>query len=124
VLSLVGVPPFSGFIAKLALTEAGFSSHEFAIVGLSLLVSLLTLLAMFRIWMGVFWNPAEEPSTEPTATSTSRLGGPPLMVIPAALLVVCSLAIAVAAGPLFALSQRTADDLLHPNRYVHEVLAK
>jgi multicomponent Na+:H+ antiporter subunit D len=124
VLSLVGVPPFSGFIAKLALTEAGFSSHEFAIVGVSLLVSLLTLLAMFRIWMGVFWNPAEEPSTEPTAMLTSRLGGPPLMVIPAALLVACSLAIAVAAGPLFALSQRTADDLLHPNRYVHEVLAK
>jgi formate hydrogenlyase subunit 3/multisubunit Na+/H+ antiporter MnhD subunit len=44
------------------------------------------------------------------------------MVIPAALLVVCSLAIAVAAGPLFSLSQRTAADLLHPSRYVSEVL--
>src|SRR5690606_12902976 len=57
VLSLVGVPPFSGFVAKLSLTEAGFASREYLVVGLSLVVSLLTLLAMVRIWMGVFWNP-------------------------------------------------------------------
>jgi multicomponent Na+:H+ antiporter subunit D len=121
VLSLVGIPPFSGFIAKLALTEAGFASREFAIVAVSLLVSLLTLLAMIRIWMGVFWNPAEEPGAEPAA-APSRLGGPPLMVIPAVLLVVCSLTIAAAAGPLFSLSERTAADLLHPSQYVQEVL--
>ena len=122
VLSLVGVPPFSGFVAKLALTEAGFASHEFAVVAVSLLVSLLTLLAMIRIWMGVFWNPAEEPGADVVAVAPNRFGGPPLMVIPAALLVVCSLAIAVAAGPLFSLSERTATDLLHPSRYVREVL--
>jgi multicomponent Na+:H+ antiporter subunit D len=122
ILSLVGVPPFSGFVAKLALTEAGFASREFAVVAVSLLVSLLTLLAMIRIWMGVFWNPAEEPGTDPAPAVPNRFGGPPLMVIPAALLVVCSLAIAVAAGPLFSLSQRTAADLLHPSRYVSEVL--
>ena len=124
VLSLVGVPPFSGFVAKLALTEAGFDAREFAVVAVSLVVSLLTLLAMIRIWMGVFWNPAEEPGVERelAPTPTGRLGGPPLMVIPTVALVACSLAIAVAAGPLFALSQRTAADLLDPSRYVHEVL--
>ena len=68
VLSLVGVPPFSGFVAKLALTEAGFDAREFAIVAVSLVVSLLTLLAMIRIWMGVFWNPAEEPGVAPAPT--------------------------------------------------------
>jgi multicomponent Na+:H+ antiporter subunit D len=122
VLSLAGVPPFSGFVAKLALTEAGFASREFAVVAVSLVVSLLTVLAMFRIWMGVFWNPPEELGLERTPASPTRFGGPPLMVIPTALLVACSLAIAVAAGPLFALSQRTANDLLDPSRYVQEVL--
>jgi multicomponent Na+:H+ antiporter subunit D len=121
VLSLVGVPPFSGFIAKLALTEAGFASRDFAIVGVSLVVSLLTILAMFRIWMGVFWNPPEETGLDRTPAPPSRLGGPPLMVAPTAALVACSLAIAVAAGPLFALSQRTARDLLDPVGYVEEV---
>ena len=41
VLSLVGVPPFSGFVAKLALTEAGFDAREFAVVAVSLVVSLV-----------------------------------------------------------------------------------
>jgi len=36
--------------------------------------------------------------------------------------VACTLAIAAFAGPLFSLSERTAHDLLHPTRYVHEVL--
>jgi multicomponent Na+:H+ antiporter subunit D len=121
VLSLVGVPPFSGFIAKLALTEAGFASRDFAIVAVSLVVSLLTILAMFRIWMGVFWNPPEETGHDRAPAPPGRLGGPPLMVAPTAVLVACSLAIAVAAGPLFALSQRTARDLLDPVGYVEEV---
>jgi multicomponent Na+:H+ antiporter subunit D len=121
-LSLVGLPPFSGFVAKLALTEAGFSAREFTVVAVSLLVSLLTLFAMLRIWTGVFWNPAEERTTERPPAATNRFGGPPLMVVPTAVLVACSLAIAAAAGPLFALSERAADDLLTPSRYIEEVL--
>ena len=74
--------------------------------------------------MGVIWNPAEEPGAVAATGPTRRLGGPPLMVIPAVLLVVCSLAIAVAAGPLFSLSERTATDLLHPSQYVDEVLGR
>jgi multicomponent Na+:H+ antiporter subunit D len=123
-LSLVGVPPFSGFVAKLGLTEAGFASGEFAVVGVSLLVSLLTLFAMLRIWTGVFWSPCEEPAPEGGADRPNRWGGPVLMVVPTVLLVVCGLAVAVAAGPLFELSERTADDLLDPSRYVSTVLGR
>jgi multicomponent Na+:H+ antiporter subunit D len=122
VLSLVGIPPFSGFVAKLALTEAGFDAREFAVVAVSLVVSLLTLLAMIRIWMGVFWNPAEDLGVERTPSRSGPLGGPPLMVIPTVVLVACSVAIAAAAGPLFSLSERTAADLLDPVSYVNEVL--
>lgn len=123
VFTLVGVPPFSGFVAKLALTEAGFASGEYVVVGVSLLVSLLTIVAMMRIWTGAFWSPAEEPGARPPR-AVNRFGGPPLMVIPAVALVACTLAIALFAGPLFSLSERTAADLLHPTRYVHEVLGR
>ena len=67
--------------------------------------------------MGVFWSPAEEPGAEPSAesgTSTTRCGGPSSWCAPTVLLVVCSLAIAVAAGPIYAFSERTAADLLDP----------
>jgi multicomponent Na+:H+ antiporter subunit D len=39
-------------------------------------------------------------------------------------LVAVSIAIAVAAGPIYAFSERTAQDLLQPEGYVHAVLGK
>jgi multicomponent Na+:H+ antiporter subunit D len=123
-LSLVGVPPFSGFIAKLALVEAGVASGEYVVVGVSLLVSLLTLVAMIRIWGGVFWNPAEEPSASVEARPVGRFGGPALMVIPTAVLLVCSLAVAVGAGTIFTLAEHTARDLMHPQHYIHAVTGR
>jgi multicomponent Na+:H+ antiporter subunit D len=44
------------------------------------------------------------------------------MVAPTVALVVLGLAIAIAAGPLFRLSERTARDLLEPQRYIEVVL--
>ena len=59
-LSLAGIPPLSGFVAKFALVEAGVEpSHYWLVVGVSLVVSLLTLFSMMKIWTGVFWSPAE-----------------------------------------------------------------
>ena len=51
-----------------------------------------------------------------------RLGGPVLMVLPTALLLVLGLAIAFAAGPLYSLAERAATDLLDPQAYVRAVL--
>src|SRR3954471_19217840 len=58
-LSLAGIPPLSGFVSKFALVEAGFAGHHYAVIGVALVVSLLTLFSMIRIWSGVFWDPAE-----------------------------------------------------------------
>jgi hypothetical protein len=44
------------------------------------------------------------------------------MVIPTAVLVACSLAVAGAGAPLYALAERTAHDLLDGTYYVDEVL--
>ena len=61
-LSLAGIPPFSGFVGKLSLIEAGFGAEEYAIAGVALLVSLFTLFSMAKIWNGVFWGTAEDPT--------------------------------------------------------------
>jgi multicomponent Na+:H+ antiporter subunit D len=120
-LSLAGTPPLSGFVSKFALVDAGFADHEYAVVGVSLLVSLLTLFAMTRIWMGAFWSPPEQEAA-PHPTSRNRSGGPFLMVAPTAALIACSLAIAVAAGPIYAFSERTAHDLLDRDAYIEDVI--
>jgi multicomponent Na+:H+ antiporter subunit D len=125
-LSLAGIPPLSGFVSKLALVDAGVASQQYAIVGVSLIVSLLALLSMIRIWAGVFWNPAEEETELVVAAegADGRRSGPLLMVAPTAILVVCSLAIAAAAGPIYAFSERTAAELLDPAGYVAEVIQR
>jgi multicomponent Na+:H+ antiporter subunit D len=122
-LSLAGVPPLSGFVSKFALVDAGIAGGHYAVVGVSLVVSLLTLFSMTRIWMGAFWSPPEDDSTAPPRrAAVPRGGGPHLMVAPTAALVGCSLAVAAAAGPIYALSERTARDLLDRDRYIAEVL--
>jgi multicomponent Na+:H+ antiporter subunit D len=122
-LSLAGVPPLSGFVAKLSLVEAGIGAQSYAVVGVSLVVSLLTLFSMTKIWAGVFWSTPEDvgPVGRPAPTS-NRLGGPVLMVVPTAALVVCTLVVAIAAGPIYEFSERTAQELLDSRSYVEAVL--
>jgi multicomponent Na+:H+ antiporter subunit D len=120
-LSLAGIPPLSGFVAKLALVEAGTEDARYVLVGVAILVSLLTLFSMIKIWSGVFWSPATEAPENPPRP-VGRLGGPALMVLPTAALVVFGLAIALAGGPLYRYSQRAAADLLDPASYVSTVL--
>lgn len=62
-LSLAGIPPFSGFWAKVFVVQAGFQVGQNAAVAASLGVSLLTLLSMTKIFTGAFWGPA--PAREP-----------------------------------------------------------
>jgi multicomponent Na+:H+ antiporter subunit D len=119
-LGLAGIPPSSGFVSKLSLVQAGIDDHQYAVVGVALLVSLLTLLSMMRIWMGAFWNPREDGVSDPPGERLGR--GPVLMVAPTAFLVACSLAIAVAAGPIYSFSERTARELLDRDAYIGAVL--
>jgi multicomponent Na+:H+ antiporter subunit D len=129
-LSLAGFPPFSGFVAKLALVRAGLEVGQGVIVGVSLAVSLLTIFSMAKIWGGAFWGSPTEQEVSPTPEAVprpvpaggARLRVPPTMLLGTAALVVLSLAVAVAAGPLYALSERAAANLLDTTAYVTAVL--
>jgi multicomponent Na+:H+ antiporter subunit D len=116
-LSLAGIPPLSGFVAKFALVREGLALDRNIVVAVSLLVSFLTLFSMMKIWSGAFWGAPEKETPGPAA-------GHPLMIAPTALLVACSIVIAVAAGPLYRLSERSAQSLLEPDQYIQEVLER
>ncbi len=82
---------------------------------------MLTLFSMTKIWSGVFWGAAEdEPRHEPRASGV--LGGPWLMVLATAALAAGSIAVSVAAGPLYDLAERAAADLLDSTGYRDAVL--
>jgi multicomponent Na+:H+ antiporter subunit D len=120
-LSIAGLPPFSGFVAKFALVDAGIGSAEWTIVVVSLVVSLLTMYVMARIWSNVFWGECEDRTINAhIALGSGRRA--PLMTISTAVVVALSLAIMIWAGPLYEFSERAAFDLLHPATYVEAVL--
>ena len=120
-LSLAGLPPFSGFVAKLALVQAGLAEGQDVVVGVSLLVSALTLFSMTKIWAGVFWGVPDVAPPKPFEVG-ARLRSPRWMVAPTAALVVVSLGIAGAAQPLWDLSTAAATTLTERTAYVRAVL--
>jgi multicomponent Na+:H+ antiporter subunit D len=122
-LSLVGLPPLSGFVAKFALVDAAAARSSYAVMGVSLAVTLLTLYSLMKVWISVFWIPARDPVPGARLDGpVEPLGGPLLMVLPTAALAALTLALGLAAGPLHELSLRAAADLLDPQAYVTEVL--
>jgi multicomponent Na+:H+ antiporter subunit D len=120
--SVSGIPPLSGFVSKFGLIDAGVHEGEYAIVVVSLLVSLLTLFSMVRIWIGAFWSPPEAKARPLPRRAVPSGGGPALMVAPTLALVACSLVVAVAAGPIYAFSEDAARELIDRSSYIHEVL--
>jgi multicomponent Na+:H+ antiporter subunit D len=116
--SLAGIPPLSGFWAKLVLVKAALDEREWVVTGVALAVSLLTLFSMVKIWSETYWKdaPPDAPAGE------ARL--PALIVAPIAALALLTLALGLGAGPVFDLASRAAAQLADPSQYIRAVLGE
>ncbi|MBE0576831.1 MAG: Na+/H+ antiporter subunit D [Desulfuromonadales bacterium] len=56
-LSLVGIPPLSGFWGKYLIISESFNQGEYLWAGSALFVGFLTLYSMAKIWLEAFWKP-------------------------------------------------------------------
>jgi multicomponent Na+:H+ antiporter subunit D len=63
--SLVGIPPLSGFWAKLLVVRESFALGQFAWGAAALAVGGLTLYSMVKIWIEAFWKPVPEAAPGP-----------------------------------------------------------
>jgi multicomponent Na+:H+ antiporter subunit D len=116
-LSLAGIPPSSGFVAKVAVVRSSMDETSYVVAGVALAVSMLTVFSMLKIWNEVFWKPRAEdaPPAPPYHLS---------MVIPLAVLVGVTLALAAAAGPVFDLALDAADQLVSREEYITAVMGE
>ncbi|MBI3997529.1 MAG: Na+/H+ antiporter subunit D [Armatimonadetes bacterium] len=123
--SLAGVPPLSGFAAKLSLVQAGLAGQQYAVVATALAVGLLTLFSMTKIWAEAFWkgDTGESAATpRPGSAAGVRPRGLTSMFMPVVVLAAVTVAIGLAAQPLFTLTWRAAEQLLDPTAYINAVL--
>lgn len=142
-LNLGGIPPFSGFIGKIALLQAG-AAHpsvlSWVLVGGGTVTSLLTLYVVARVWTKAFWRPrADAPEGDLADVGPSALIDeserdiafddredvgrmPALMLAPTIALVGVGVALTVFAGQIIAVTDRAATDLQDRSIYVDAVL--
>ncbi|MDR2256665.1 MAG: Na+/H+ antiporter subunit D [Arthrobacter sp.] len=152
-MNLAGIPPFSGFLGKLGLLEAGVADGgwlAWVLVAASMVTSLLTLLAVARVWNRAFWRRAEDAEqADPMLLAAANEGVtvrtyeavadfpesrysdkgdvkvlPPVMVWCTGALVAVGLALTVFAGPLFSFSDRAAQNLRERTPYIEAVLGE
>jgi multicomponent Na+:H+ antiporter subunit D len=107
-LSLAGLPPFSGFWAKLLVLREALSLEWWTSALFVLVVGLLTLFSMSKIWSEVFQKAADTPPPAPLERS-SRLW---LMKIPLALFCLWILMLGLFPTPFFELSSLAAKQLM------------
>jgi len=146
-MNLSGIPPLSGFLAKIGLLDAGIELGTplawLLVVG-GIATSLLTLYALTKVWSQAFWRPRAD-APRPTGTAAARPDGdlglapetepagdvlvdtaprplPRTMLGATAAMTLVGLLITVVAGPLFAYTQRAAADLTSRDPYITSVL--
>lgn len=122
-LSLAGMPPFSGFLAKLAVISAGLEAEEYLMVAAGLIASLLTIFSMSKIWAGVFWGTADDPTPAMARADAEgrRLTVDRVTTGATLALVLATLVVPVFGGTAYDLAERAAVQLLDPTAYVEAV---
>ena len=117
--SLADIPPSSGFISKLGLLQSALSSQHWLIAGVSLVVSVFTLMSMVRLWQSAFAGEAIA-APAPTAPLTEP-GRRWLTLLPIGALVLLSLAIGLFSAPVFQWSTVAAQQALDRAGYIAAV---
>lgn len=117
-LSLAGMPPFPGFLAKFSLVQAGLNAEEYLGVAVAIVVSLFTLVSMVKIWVAAFWG---EPESGHHDGRVGILRHHRVMGLASGALVVGVVIFAVVAGPFYEFVTNAARQLLDPVTYVSAV---
>lgn len=121
--SLVGIPPLSGFWPKIYLFRETFTTGAWYLLAAMIIASLVTLYVMAKMWGDVFWKKGQEMENKLTddfsGMNWKKRG---MLITPVVFLAVLSLYIGFFAQRINVLSERIANDLLHPEPYIQAVL--
>ena len=115
-ISLVGFPPFSGFVGKLGMMQLMVATGQWALLAVTVATSIVTLIVIFRLWQGFFWGRARSP--RPSADSEPKARASLLSLSPIAGLVVCSLLVGIFGQQVWSISSQAATQLADRGSYI------
>lgn len=122
--SLVGIPPLSGFWAKIFWIEAGFALENYILVFTIILGSFLTLLVIAKMWAEVVWKDGDLLPQKINVKYFWELK--PIkrvaMIVPIILLSLVSLYIGFGAEHIISISQLIGGQLIDTTPYIEAVL--
>jgi multicomponent Na+:H+ antiporter subunit D len=115
---LAGIPPLSGFFAKVILIKAGFEDQHYFITAVAILTGLLTLYSMIKIWNEAFLK--KQPDEAETEAEPQPLAWSDYL--PPAILGLVTILMGIFASPIFDFTLKAAELLMDPGSYVKLVL--
>ncbi|CEG26939.1 Na+/H+ antiporter subunit D [Bacillus sp. B-jedd] len=116
-LSVAGIPPFSGFIGKVFITEGTFEAGYYWLGGLGLFTSLMVLYSVMKIFMNGFWG---EPYIGEEDAKEIKKG----MLFPLATLTALTIVLGLGAEGISSFSELAVESLMNPSLYINAVLDK
>lgn len=114
-LSLSGIPPLSGFLGKLFITEGTFHASYYWLGIIGLLTSLMVLYSIMKVFMNAFWGYTD-------LTEEEELGTTKGLLLPIGILTFLTISIGI--GPEFISEyvDLAVEVLMNPELYIEAVL--
>jgi multicomponent Na+:H+ antiporter subunit D len=116
-LSLSGIPPLSGFLGKVFVTQGTFEAGYYWLGAIGLITSLMILYSVMKIFMNGFWG--ETYLSEEMEKGTTKG-----LMFPMGFLTVITVALGLGAEGVHAYVEIAVEGLMDPNLYIEAVLGK
>ncbi len=122
-ITMVGIPPLSGFFGKAVLIKEGLANNAPVLTAALILNAILTLVAMGRLFARLFWSPLKGPGIGvPNGAQPGPIPVPASAYAAVAGLTAASIAIGLFAQPTFTWAQNSTKELTRPDTYIAAVL--
>ncbi|MFJ5622755.1 Na+/H+ antiporter subunit D [Peribacillus loiseleuriae] len=113
-LSLSGIPPLSGFLGKVYITQGTFETGYYWLGAIGLITSLMVLFSIMKIFMNGFWG--ETYLSEEMEKGTTKG-----LMFPIGLLTVATIVLGVGAEGIIEYVNLATESLMNPKLYIEAV---
>ncbi|QOY36816.1 Na+/H+ antiporter subunit D [Anaerobacillus isosaccharinicus] len=113
-LSLSGIPPLSGFVGKVYISQGTFEANLYWLGAVGLITSLLVLYSIMKVFMNGFWG-------ETLLSKEMEKGSTKGLLLPIGFLTVITIALGLGAEGIYIYVEQAANALLSPELYINAV---